>query len=62
MNKVLKTNEEYQKWIEKISENYKKQQIKAAVLVNKEMLHFYWMLGKDIVDLKAESKWGTGFY
>lgn len=56
MNKVLKTNEEYQKWIEKISENYKKQQIKAAVLVNKEMLHFYWMLGKDIVDLKAESK------
>ena len=26
------------------------------------MLIFYWTLGKDIVKLKAESKWGSGFY
>ena len=26
------------------------------------MLISYWTLGKDIVKLKAESKWGSGFY
>ena len=41
---------------------YKNSQIKAAISVNKEMLIFYWTLGKDIVKLKAESKWGSGFY
>lgn len=41
---------------------YKNSQIKAAISVNKEMLIFYWTLGKDIVKLKTESKWGSGFY
>ena len=26
------------------------------------MLIFYWTLGKDIVKLKSESKWVSGFY
>lgn len=26
------------------------------------MLMFYWSLGRDIVALCADSKWGTGFY
>ena len=25
------------------------------------MLMFYWSLGKDIVEMKSESKWGSGF-
>lgn len=33
--------------------------MKASVSVNKEMLLFYWSLGKDIVSLQAESKWGS---
>lgn len=36
-----------------------KSQIKAAVKVNSEVLRFYWSLGRDIVTLKAESKWGS---
>lgn len=36
-------------------------QIKAATKVNREMLMFYWSLGKDIVELKSENKWGSGF-
>jgi predicted nuclease of restriction endonuclease-like (RecB) superfamily len=35
-------------------------QIKAATKVNQEMLMFYWSLGKDIVEMKVESKWGSG--
>ena len=37
-------------------------QIRAATRVNQEMLHFYWSMGKDIIELHAESKWGSKFY
>ena len=62
MKFLMIKNNEYKKWIEELSKLYKKSQIKAAISVNKEMLIFYWTLGKDIVKLKAESKWGSGFY
>ena len=26
------------------------------------MLHFYWELGRDIVVMKAESRWGSKFF
>ena len=58
---MIKDNE-YKKWIRELGKLYKNSQIKAAISVNKEMLIFYWTLGKDIVKLKAESKWGSGFY
>ncbi len=29
--------------------------------VNTEMLRFYWSLGRDIVNLKAEARWGNKF-
>ena len=41
---------------------YKHSQIKAATHVNSEMLQFYWSLGKDIVTLHAESRWGEKFF
>lgn len=53
---------EYSKWIVDIAARYKQSQIKAAVKVNQEMLRFYWTLGRDIVALNAESKWGDKFY
>lgn len=54
-------DKEYKNWIKTLSSRYRKSQIKAALKVNDEMLHFYYDLGKDIVSLKAESKWGSGF-
>ena len=36
--------------------------LKAATSVNSEMLAFYWSLGRDIVEMKAESQWGSQFY
>lgn len=32
--------------------------IKAAVKVNQEMLRFYWELGRDIIEMDIEKKWG----
>lgn len=54
-------DKEYKSWIKTLSSRYRKSQIKAALKVNDEILHFYYDLGKDIVSMKAESKWGSGF-
>ena len=54
-------DQEYIQWIKELSTRYRRSQIKAAVKVNQEMLQFYWELGKDIVEKKAESRWGSGF-
>lgn len=50
----------YKNWIAALSARFKQSQIKAAVRVNNELLSFYWQLGKDIVELDAESRWGKG--
>lgn len=52
---------DYAKWIKELSSRYRRCQIKAAVKVNEEMLRFYWELGRDIAEMKAESRWGSGF-
>ena len=54
-------DQDYIQWIKELSSRYHRSQIKAAVKVNREMLQFYWELGKDIVEKKAESRWGSGF-
>lgn len=49
-------------WIADLSKRYQSSQIKAAITVNKEMLKFYWSLGRDIVQMDAENTYGSGFY
>ncbi len=58
MSQLERIDKNYASWIEEISQRYKRSQIKAATHVNSEMLQFYWSLGKGIVTLKAESRWG----
>jgi len=62
MSALINTDKEYLEWVKDVVARYRQSQIKAAVKVNRELLAFYWGLGKDIVDLKAESKWGEKFY
>lgn len=49
---------QYKSWVQELVLRYRQSQIKAAVKVNQEALMFYWSLGRDIVSLRAESKWG----
>ena len=51
---------EYMAWFETLKKRYKSSQIKAIVKVNTELLEFYWSLGRDIAEKKAEERWGTG--
>lgn len=52
----------YLTWVAELSKRYRNSQLKAAVKVNSEMLRFYFELGRDIVERKAENSYGSGFY
>ncbi len=47
---------EYREWLQQLILRFRQSQIKAAIKVNRELLRFYWSLGEDIVEKKAESK------
>ena len=53
-------DKDYINWIEELKSRYRSAQIKAAVKVNAEKLHFNWELGRDLVIRKAEERWGSG--
>lgn len=62
MSKLIKTDADYSRWIQELKERYRRSQIKAATQVNREMLRFYWSLGRDIVARDAENVYGSGFF
>ncbi len=63
MNKPISIlDKDYLQWVNELCMRYRQSQIKAAVKVNTEMLKFYWNLGRDIVTLKAEDRWGSKFF
>ncbi len=51
---------DYVDWIADIKHRYRSAQVKAAVKVNAEKLLFNWQLGCDLVQKKAEERWGAG--
>ena len=51
---------DYTNWIAEVKHRYRSSQVKAAVRVNAEKLLFNWQLGRDLVQKKAEERWGTG--
>ena len=51
---------DYANWIAEVKHRYRSSQVKAAVRVNAEKLLFNWQLGRDLVQKKAEERWGSG--
>ena len=51
---------DYAAWIAELKYRYRSAQVKAAVRVNAEKLLFNWQLGRDLVQKKAEERWGAG--
>ncbi|BFK64300.1 hypothetical protein I2700191B6_06530 [Dorea formicigenerans] len=56
----INLDSDYINWIHDVKQRYISTQIKAAVKVNTERLYFNWQLGRDLVERKAEEKWGKG--
>ena len=51
-------DKDYIHWVEDLSVRYRQSQIKAAVRVNRELLKYYWELGRDIEEMHVEERWG----
>ena len=59
MNKELTIiDKDYIRWVEDLSVRYRQSQIRAAVRVNRELLKYYWELGRDIEEMHVEERWG----
>ena len=56
----VKLDAEYAEWIAEVKHRYRSAQVKAAIKVNGEKLLFNWQLGRDLVQKKAEERWGAG--
>jgi len=55
-------DDNFKKWVEVLSQNYKRAQIKAAIHVNSELINFYLNLGKEISETSYKATYGTDFY
>lgn len=53
-------DKDYVQWVKSLVERYRQSQTKAAVKVNAEQLRFNWLLGRDIVEMNVEQRWGEG--
>ena len=62
MREMIRKTADYADWLRELKARYQSAQIQASVSVNREMLIFYWSLGRDIVEKDAENTWGSGFY
>lgn len=56
----VRLDTDYANWIAEIKHRYRVGQVKASVKVNVEKLLFNWELGRDLVQKKAEERWGAG--
>lgn len=56
----MTSDEGYVQWMADIKQRFRQSQVKAAVRVNTAMLEFYWSVGRDLVALHAEERWGAG--
>lgn len=55
-------DQNFKNWIEGLSENYQKAQIKAAIHVNSELIKFYYELGEEISKTSYKATYGNKFY
>lgn len=59
MNKGLTIiDNDYTLWVEELSKRYRQSQVRASAKVNREMLRYYWELGRDIEEMHVEERWG----
>ena len=47
-------------WLSDVKTRLRQSQIKASIRVNTAMLEFYWSIGRDLVALRTEERWGAG--
>jgi len=54
------SHEQYILWLSEVKKRVRQAQAKAVLQVNTTMLELYWSIGRDLVALHPEEKWGKG--
>lgn len=67
MAKLLESSQfhsdiDYQNLLAEIKTRLKKAQIRAAIVVNHELIKFYWDIGKLIIQQQKKAKWGEKLF
>lgn len=60
MKTITIFDKDYNQWVKDLAVRYRKAQIKAAIKVNQEKLLYNFLLGRDIVEMHVEDRWGDG--
>lgn len=60
MSQLICIDKEYKTWITELVHQFRLGQVKAVIHVNRELLLFYWRVGKDICEHDMEKKYGKG--
>jgi predicted nuclease of restriction endonuclease-like (RecB) superfamily len=55
----IKLNKEYANWLNEVKSKIRSAQIKTALAANRELILFYWELGRDIFEKQKNAKWGA---
>lgn len=58
MSNIVKADDNYKNWITDLKSRYQSSQIKAASSVNREMLMFYWSIGRGYCYAKSGKQMG----
>ncbi len=53
---------DYQSLLDEIKGRLKKAQLKAAIVVNRELIKFYWDIGKLLIERQQKGKWGDKLF
>ena len=56
----MTADKEYVEWLSDVKVRFRQSQIKASVRVNTSLLGLYWSIGRDLIALRAEERWGSG--
>lgn len=59
MSLIKADNIEYIEWVKDLKSKILSTQIKAAILVNQELLNLYWELGRSISEKTNSANWGS---
>ncbi|MBI1183262.1 DUF1016 family protein [bacterium] len=55
----IKLNKEYVDWLNEVKSKIRTAQVKMALSANRELILFYWELGRDIYEKQLNAQWGS---
>ena len=59
---ILSDSQDYSNWLKELKQRYLSARLRASLSVTKEVLQFYWSVGRDIASKQWANTYGSAFY